>query len=72
MVQKNSGKRIDAPATNKLAGMSGPAINSRTISKEISLTADAFPYTFSLMVSTYMAGSEGSYNLTIYCNDPRI
>jgi hypothetical protein len=24
------------------------------------------------MVSTYMAGSEGSYNLTMYCNDPSI
>lgn len=33
MVQRNAGKRIDAPATNKLVGMSGPAINSRTISK---------------------------------------
>lgn len=33
MVQRNSGKRIDAPATNKMAGMSGPAINSKTITK---------------------------------------
>lgn len=33
MVQKNHGKRIEAPSTNKMAGMSGPAINSKTISK---------------------------------------
>lgn len=33
MVQRNAGKRIEAPVTNKMAGMSGAAINSRTISK---------------------------------------
>ena len=33
MVQKNNGRRVQAPSTNKMAGMSGPAINSRTISK---------------------------------------
>lgn len=53
MVQRNGGKRIEAPATNKMVGMSGPAINSRTISKEINLTADSFPYTFSLLVAIY-------------------
>lgn len=33
MVQRNKGMRIEAPSTNKMVGMSGPAINSRTISK---------------------------------------
>lgn len=33
MVQKNSGKRIQAPSTSKMSGMSGAAINSRTITK---------------------------------------
>lgn len=33
MVQRNNGRRIEAPVTSKMAGMSGPAINSKTISK---------------------------------------
>ena len=33
MVQKNNGRRIEAPVANKMSGMSGPAINSKTISK---------------------------------------
>jgi hypothetical protein len=33
MIQRNAGKRIDTPSTNKLVGMSGPAINSKTITK---------------------------------------
>lgn len=33
MVQKNGGLRIEAPVANKMSGMSGPAINSKTISK---------------------------------------
>lgn len=72
MIQRNAAKRIEAPATNKLVGMSGPAINSRTISKEINLVADSFPYTFSLMTATYMAGSEGTFSLSMYCNDASI
>lgn len=72
MVQRNGGKRIEAPATNKMAGMSGPAINSKTISKEINLTADSFPYTFSLMTAIYETGVEGSFSLSMYCNDKSI
>jgi len=33
MVQKNNGNRIDAPVSNKMAGMSGAATNSKTVSK---------------------------------------
>ena len=72
MVQRNHGQRIEAPSTNKMAGMSGPAINSKTISKEINLTADSFPYTFSLMTAIYETGIEGSFSLSMYCNDPSI
>lgn len=72
MVQRNNGRRIEAPVTSKMAGMSGPAINSRTISKEIQLTADSFPYTFSLMTAIYEAGVEGTFSLSMYCNDKKI
>lgn len=56
MVQKNNGNRIEAPVANKMAGMSGAATNSKTISKEINLNANSYPYTFSLMTSIYEAG----------------
>lgn len=72
MVQRNGGKRIDAPATNKMVGMSGAAINSKTISKQINLTADSFPYTFSMMAAIYETGVQGSFNISMYCNDKSI
>lgn len=31
--------------------------------------ADSYPYTFSLMVSAYEQGCEGSFDLTLYCDD---
>ena len=69
MVQKNNGLRIEAPVANKMSGMSGPAINSKTISKEIQLNAPSYPYTFSLMAAIYEAGKEGSFSLSMYCDD---
>ena len=56
MVQKNDGLRIQSPAANKMSGMSGPAINAKTISKEIQLNAPSYPYTFSMMTAIYEAG----------------
>ena len=69
MVQRNSGNRVEAPVANKMSGMSGPATNAKTISKEINLNANSYPYTFSLMTSIYEAGVEGSFSLMMYCDD---
>ena len=55
-----------------MSGMSGPAINSKTVSKEINLEADSFPYTFSLLAAIYETGVEGSFSLSFYCNDKKI
>ena len=69
MVQKNDGRRMTSNAANKLSGTSGAPINSTSISGQVELVADSYPYTFSLMVSAYEQGCEGSYQLTMYCDD---
>jgi hypothetical protein len=55
-----------------MSGMSGPATNAKTVSKEINLTASSYPYTFSLMTAIYEAGAEGSFHISMYCDDPSI
>lgn len=53
MAQKNGGMRISSNSSDKLCGSSGPPINSTSVSGQIDLSADSYPYTFSLMVSAY-------------------
>jgi hypothetical protein len=53
MVQKNEGMRITSNAANKLCGTSGSPINSSSVSGQVELVADSYPYTFSLLVSAY-------------------
>lgn len=72
MVQKNDGRRMTSNAANKLTGTSGAPINSTSISGQVELVADSYPYTFSLMVSAYEQGCEGTYTLTMYCDDHNV
>ena len=69
MVQKNNGMRITSNSANKLSGTSGSPINSSSVSGQVELIAESYPYTFSLLVSAYEQGCEGSYELTLYCDD---
>lgn len=56
MVQKNGGMRVTTNAANKLCGTSGSPINSTSVSAQIQLNAESYPYTFSLLVSAYEQG----------------
>ncbi len=71
MVQKNGGKRITSTAADLLVGTSGSPIDLITVSTQLNLDATSYPYTFSLMVASSNAGSEGEgkYQLNIYCTE---
>ena len=53
MVQKNNGMRISSNSANILCGTSGSPINSTSVSGQVDLVADSYPYVFSLLVSAY-------------------
>jgi hypothetical protein len=53
MVQRNAGKRIKTISIDKLCGKSDSAVNT----------------SFSVVVACINAGDQGSFNLSIYCND---
>lgn len=33
------------------------------------MEADSYPYTFSLMTAIFEAGVEGTFSISMYCND---
>jgi hypothetical protein len=68
-VQRNAGKRIKTISIDKLCGKSDSAVNTSTISGQMELEATSYPYTFSVVVACINAGDQGSFNLSIYCND---
>lgn len=72
MVQKNGGKRITSASLDLLAGSSGAPTDLITVSAQINLDAPTYPYTFSLMVASLLAGAdggEGKFTLSVFCTD---
>jgi hypothetical protein len=64
-VQKNDGRRMHSNdiSTEKLCSPSRKLINSITLSSEVNLEADSYPYTFTMMIFTKDKGDTGSYSV---------
>jgi hypothetical protein len=64
-VQRNEGKRMKREDINsdKLCGKLQKTINSITISSEVELEAENYPYTFTLLVCCAKPGQTGEYSL---------
>ena len=71
IVQRNEGNKIYDMSSNLLVGSSGSPIVLKTVSAQIELKAEYYPYTFTVMVASYFAGKkgEGTYSLDVYCTD---
>lgn len=54
---------------DKLCGSALRPINSVSLSNEVILEADYYPYTFTLYISCKNEGDVGKYVLEMYCND---
>lgn len=70
MIQKNDGKII-RQASNKLTiGQTGAPIDMKTICADITLEADYYPYTFTLLLATLHPGEKGTgaYEVQIIAN----
>lgn len=62
---RNNGKRItpESVLSENSIGKAKKPTNAVTISTELELEADEYPYTFSLMVSCHAPGVTGKYTL---------
>ncbi len=66
LLTKNKGKRIIKLQRNMIIGQSGNPTNLKTITAEIPLDKSvSYPYTFSLMVASALAGQRGESKFSI-------
>lgn len=69
-IQMTNGKRVSRH--NKSEGICGLPQKSRntiSVTAQVNLEADSYPYTFTLFLSCSEEGDTGKYKLDIYCTD---
>lgn len=71
MIQKNEGKIIKGASNKLTVASSGTPTDMKTICADIILEGDYYPYTFSLLVASLLAGEKGTgnYDIQIIANE---